>query len=450
LAWETRLYPLFRGGPKRVTVKWRDKWQDFSVYLDGQLLIPDRNGGTLNAGLQFTLPDGFSISVWLEGNTLHVARDGMPLPGSHDDRVPRLYVAAAVIILNALLTFGSGLLLLTSPSQLGIGPISGAINIFFSLVYAILAYNTLDLMRGALWIAVILYGIESLLSLIVAISGVPILFICLPARLLFFVLIYRGFVGIEARDVEMVAEHKHRFQPATFSINLLEVGQRIIVAGFVLEIFLCVLMTSGPSLFGNMVLTPIRKAGVVLFPTPTITLRPSRTPLPPTITPLFRLSGTNMSTRSTASIVFPKLGETDLQGRLQGQIHVLDSSRQIQNMIDINEFAVLAWSSQHIRIRIRNWVFEFHGPNLRSGVLYNQASNNTSASSVSIATAYSPCKKQNGEFQIYQHGEVTTIYFVRSCEDNEGKIFQGEVTFTLASSDKALMSTPPKSVTPTN
>jgi hypothetical protein len=199
-----RSFALERGGPKRLDVEWSGIWKNMRISLDSQPIggIPD--GKALKAGQTFELPDKSSLSVRLVqslGNAeLQILRDGAPLPGSGSDPVERLKVAWAITWFIAGLNTVLGIVAMIAKSSfleqagLGIGTvIEGAI--FFLLGWLVKTYRS----AIALGIAVALFAVDGLLSLVASTGGSrppPVGMIVM--RVILILPMIRGFSAIRA------------------------------------------------------------------------------------------------------------------------------------------------------------------------------------------------------------------------------------------------------------
>lgn len=167
-------YALEPGGEKRLEVSWRWNWKDLTVSLDGNSIgvIPDQKA--LSAGREFRLPDGSTLKVQLARKymsvELQVLRNGQPLPGSTSDPETRVKTAYIIVYflagLNLVLGLVSSLFNVGLLQELGIGIGS----IIFGLVFLALGFFTQRRSSVALILAIVLFALDGILGLVLAVS----------------------------------------------------------------------------------------------------------------------------------------------------------------------------------------------------------------------------------------------------------------------------------------
>lgn len=166
----TLRYALEPNGPKRLELAWEGAYDQFTIKLDEQEIgrVPDRKA--LAAGHQFPLPDGSTLMVRAAGtalaNELRVLRNGQPLPGSATDPEIRLRNVYQVLYLIGGINVALGLL-----AGLGVAAVTGlgftAGSAILGVVYLGLGGRVSGRSRLALALAVLLYGLETLMGVLV-------------------------------------------------------------------------------------------------------------------------------------------------------------------------------------------------------------------------------------------------------------------------------------------
>ena len=181
----TKTYPFEEEGPDRLELSWRGSFKDFTVTLDGlQLNTESWNRKQIQDGQRIELPDGSKLLIKQErnffGNELRVVKDGKPLPGSGSHPATRAKTAS--IILFVVAGFTALFVIALYASENSFDSISGV---------TVLIYLGLGLLvrRGslvALWVGIILFGLDSLLWVGVnfAAGEFPILFILIRVLLI--------------------------------------------------------------------------------------------------------------------------------------------------------------------------------------------------------------------------------------------------------------------------
>lgn len=160
-----RKYALERGGDKSLEIIWEGSWKNTKVRLNGNLIgaIPTKK--ELRTGQIFQLPDGTALRVQLVNNELRVLRNDKPLPGSSSDPAARLAQSFGIIYFIAGLNIALGFIALIFQVEflqtLGFGIISVAIG----FVFLVLGFFTQRRSLIALIIALIIYGLDTVLVL---------------------------------------------------------------------------------------------------------------------------------------------------------------------------------------------------------------------------------------------------------------------------------------------
>lgn len=202
-----RSFSLREGEPPSIELVWRGIWKEIQVSHEGRLLGTIPNQKALKEGATFTLPDGSELHVKLATGMqaeLQVLRNGQPLPGSGSDPAVRLKAAAGVVWFIAGMSAVLGLVAVLGKvevlQQLGLGWES----VGFGVLFAVLAWFVGKRSKVALGIALALFILDTVLSLVVMMKmsgrpnagGVVVrIFLMMP--------MFRGFgaiTALQARD----------------------------------------------------------------------------------------------------------------------------------------------------------------------------------------------------------------------------------------------------------
>jgi hypothetical protein len=163
----SKRYSLERKSPKVLEVNWNYGWKNTTVRLHGDVvgLIPDKT--SLKAGSDLNLSDGSTLRIQLQRDKLHISRNGSPLPDTPADPVMKYkygYQALFVIGISTLIYAVMFTSTKTVPGRVNIQFIIGVVT---GIVFTILAlFVWLENSATALGIAMLLYGLDTLLVLI--------------------------------------------------------------------------------------------------------------------------------------------------------------------------------------------------------------------------------------------------------------------------------------------
>lgn len=202
----SQTFALEPNGPKRLSLSWGAFWKNFTVALDGQqvgALTPDE----LKAGKDLPLPDGSTLRVHLKqgfGNAgLELSRNGKPLPGAANDPVSMVkgagYLLYFLAALNALL--GAAAVALNIEVLLANG--IGVASIVLGFIFAVCGYFTMQRSLVALVIAIVLYSLDAVATLAMAVGaggkpGVGGIIM----RVFFIIVLARGVTGLRTLKAE--------------------------------------------------------------------------------------------------------------------------------------------------------------------------------------------------------------------------------------------------------
>ena len=187
-------YPLDQEGEKRLTISWKSFWKDFIVKLDGSTIGTLQGQKELLQGKTFALSDGSNLEVKLvrtwSSTTLQILRDGEPLPGSGSDPATKLKQSYGLLYFIGGLNLVLGIIAFLFQVDLLIDLGMGTYSVVVGSIYLLLAFFVQRKSKIALGIAIALYGLETMLSLISGVtSGVFV-------RLFFIVFMWPGFKAI--------------------------------------------------------------------------------------------------------------------------------------------------------------------------------------------------------------------------------------------------------------
>ncbi len=193
-------YAIEQGGMERVLVSWKSFWKDLTIEFDGNLIGTIPNQKELQKGRTFELSDGSNLEVklartWASAE-LQLLRNGKPLPGSGSDPRTRLKQSYGILYFVGGINFVLGLVawLFQIDFLLELG--MGLYSIIVGSIYLLLAFLVQKRSRIALILAMLLYGLETILGAMNgAVSG-------LIVRVLFMVMMWQGFGAIKELRIE--------------------------------------------------------------------------------------------------------------------------------------------------------------------------------------------------------------------------------------------------------
>ena len=161
-------YALERGGGDALEISWRSYFHNMEIRLNGNLIgtIPDRK--KLNEGQIFQLPDGSALKVqlvktWLSSVQLRVLRNDKPLSsGPTSKLVDSVFLIYFIAFLNIVL--GSIALFLQVEFLQALG--FGIFSMIMGVIFLVLGFFTQHRSLIALIIALIIWGLDSMLALL--------------------------------------------------------------------------------------------------------------------------------------------------------------------------------------------------------------------------------------------------------------------------------------------
>lgn len=209
----TQKLALIRGGPKRLEIsRALFSWRNIVVRLDGQEVGAIRTRKELIAGQHFPLPDGSVLTLRLTrsflNSELQVFRDGWPVPGSSSDPAKLLSNAYQAIFFIAGVNIVVGLLALLFNVQILAGLGANAITFLFGLVFLALGFAVKSESKTALWIAIGIFALDTVLLVFVTLQ----------------------FYAEASTTLASGVEFRNPYEKVVFENNLITVGWRTLSA----------------------------------------------------------------------------------------------------------------------------------------------------------------------------------------------------------------------------
>ncbi|MCA9655036.1 MAG: hypothetical protein H6712_27400 [Myxococcales bacterium] len=160
-------FPL--GPGSNVELEWRGIWKDFTVRVDGRELGRMQGQKEVTRGGSWQLDDGSTLEVKLDtgigGGGLNVRRNGVPLAGSAADPQTALKSAAGIVLFIAGLNAVLGLAAELGEVEFLLGLGLGWPSVIFGVVLGGLGIATLRGSVMALWVAIVLFIVDSALGI---------------------------------------------------------------------------------------------------------------------------------------------------------------------------------------------------------------------------------------------------------------------------------------------
>ncbi|NTX08760.1 MULTISPECIES: hypothetical protein [Myxococcus] len=160
---------LEEGGPQRLELSWGLAWKKFTVILDGKVVgTTDGGSSELKKGVNFTLPDGSTLSVQIQSGVfnveLAVLRNGLPLPGSSTDPEQRIKSAAYMLYFLAGLNTLLGVVAMVTENEALTALGMGVGSLLFGAVTAVFGFFTYRGTRAGPILAILLYLSDTVLT----------------------------------------------------------------------------------------------------------------------------------------------------------------------------------------------------------------------------------------------------------------------------------------------
>ncbi|MCB9430651.1 MAG: hypothetical protein H6668_01590 [Ardenticatenaceae bacterium] len=199
-------FALEKEGQKRLELSWGMGWRNFTVRLDGAE-VGEIEGGqkSLKEGRSFALNDGSTLLIQLKTGLmaeLQVLRDGKPLPGSSTDPRQRLNNASGLIMGLGGMSIVVGILAMFWPVLQEAG-FSWDSTVFGILLLG-LGYWARQESLLAIWLAIIIFVLGSILTILATNSFVGSNAGGIVLRILFTIFMYRGVGAIKELQAEGV------------------------------------------------------------------------------------------------------------------------------------------------------------------------------------------------------------------------------------------------------
>jgi hypothetical protein len=198
----TKEFALAPGEPRRVALRWKGAWKDFTVQLDGAEIAktPELTGKKLVAAL----PDGRALEVSRErvGSfpALRVAAGGRPLPGSDFDPPVLARTAATAVWIVGVLSIAFGVVLWAAEPRAGLA--QAAMPAVGALMCVLAWFVHKRRSRPALGIAFALFILDTVVAAILAFTGAfgPGIVGAIVVRVVLIRAMWGGFDALDTAD----------------------------------------------------------------------------------------------------------------------------------------------------------------------------------------------------------------------------------------------------------
>jgi hypothetical protein len=168
----TKRFALEPNQPKRLEISWKGNWKRLAVSLDATPVGAIETKKELQGGKEFTLADGSTLEVRLRQTffspELQLLRNGSPIPGSGSDPQARLAMAYGVIFFVAGLSAIVGVIAELFHIDLLLRLGFGIWSLVGAAIYGILGYFVRKRSLSALIIAIALFALDGVLSIVLA------------------------------------------------------------------------------------------------------------------------------------------------------------------------------------------------------------------------------------------------------------------------------------------
>ncbi|CAG1002406.1 MAG: hypothetical protein IAE83_04720 [Anaerolinea sp.] len=209
-----KTFALTRGGPKELLVKWERNYRNLTITLGDQLVGTVSDASQLKRGATFTLPDSSRLDVSLERSRLNLSRNYLPLPETFKDPVNKISGAAGAAGAIAIFTLLVSFILPSTVFSSGNTRVDSAtqgIQIVLAIVFMALALAIGFKQKWALWVALIIYGIDTVLIVIGGVSG-AMGGAALGVHVAALWILYQGFDGFSQYEAEQAMLLKSSIQ----------------------------------------------------------------------------------------------------------------------------------------------------------------------------------------------------------------------------------------------
>ncbi|MBX3081049.1 MAG: hypothetical protein KF716_05400 [Anaerolineae bacterium] len=189
----TEYFELTPNGPARIAVEWVDDYRGIEVYLDRKHLASIPNRIAFQRGQMIQLPDGNALAIRLKRvgigyNEVQAAINGRRLKVTARQRRRREAYQAIWVV--AGITLFVGLVSLGTPRSSGL---ETTIYLGAALTFFILGQLVRNRSQGALSIAIVLYGLDTLLAVVVILNTKNPSFVPLIMHTLFLIPMVRAY-----------------------------------------------------------------------------------------------------------------------------------------------------------------------------------------------------------------------------------------------------------------
>lgn len=204
-------YALEKGQPKRLGISWEGKWQNIKVSLDGEEIGTFRDEEHLRAGQEFPHEDNSRLKVQLTGGSIwcpiiQIFKDGEPLPSAGPSPAKRLRMTCQFLFLIAAANLMIGAMGLSPNVNVQYLPTGGWLSIVAGLIFGVLGLFVMRKSKPALLVAVLIFSINAILSLVFRRDLGLMLWVGLVIRLLVLLSLLQGFGAIDALKQEQSSQ----------------------------------------------------------------------------------------------------------------------------------------------------------------------------------------------------------------------------------------------------
>ncbi len=159
-------YSLEKGGPKKLELSWKGKFEELTVYLDGHKIGKFTDQEHQQVGQEFILPDGSCLKIQRTGTGIfsfpQIYLNGHLLPTAGPGPRQRLKMSYQVVFIIAGINIFAGLYWILLKESIGNLPIGGWRSMVAGLLFGILGIFILRKSIIALSIATGLFFLDSI------------------------------------------------------------------------------------------------------------------------------------------------------------------------------------------------------------------------------------------------------------------------------------------------